>query len=467
MNLLHVEGGTRTVRPYLVWAPYIIWSYDYSYDSAGPMALHRLCHELNEAGQKAYIGKGWATNPVWNAPLWDGPLPDDWIAVYPEIVRGNPWNAPRVARWALNVPGLLGGDKVYDPTEMVFAWDRRFLDGVPLLQVPNYDLGLYHDRHEPRAGELYYVGKGAQGETHGASPITLEMRRDPRAMADVLNHATLLRSFDPASGMNSLAMLSGCPVLLPSGERLEPADFQAEYAEVIAGWPAQLQRFIEITQAPPKICAVIPTRFRPPELEPLLAVLKADGVCVHLTVDPEDSEHRIYRMWNDGADAARAHGARYIAVLNDDISLVPGTLPLFARMFAGHEALRKPSEPPLGALHPEARLEPWALPSDPRVEPTGVLLGCCFFFRADIGIRFDESYRWWYGDNQFDKDLRQAGWLVGRAVGVPYHHRPETSTRRAWDYLGPLTALDRQLWESRGGDRWAVKVQADYGSSYR
>ena len=230
---------------------YIVWSYDYSHASAGPKALHRLCHELNAAGQEAYIGNGWVTNPEWNTPRWDGPT-DDVIAVYPEVVSGNPWNAPHVARWALNEPGRWGGDKVYPVSEMVFTWDRKYLEGVPLLQTPTVDLGIYFDVHATRAGALYFVGKGQRDRLRidgAATEITLAMRQDPRVLAAALNRAEILYSLDEHTGMTQLALLCGCPVVIvPTGQRLKPAGFLDEYLALAAEFPAQLAAFIEITQ---------------------------------------------------------------------------------------------------------------------------------------------------------------------------------------------------------------------------
>ena len=239
-------GGWKTRRPY------IVWSYDYSHASAGPKALHRLCHELNEAGQEAYIGPGWAKNPEWNTPAWLGALPpEEWIAVYPEVVSGNPWQVARVARWALNVPGLLAGDKVYDSAEMVFTWDRVYLDGVPVLQTPTVDLDIYADRHQPRSGALTFANKGQPAvRISGATEISLGMRLDRYALADALNHAEILYSLDDHTGMIQLARLCGCPVVLvTTGERLEPAGFREEYLALAAAFPAQLAEFIRITQA--------------------------------------------------------------------------------------------------------------------------------------------------------------------------------------------------------------------------
>ena len=43
--------------------------------------------------------------------------PNDWIAIYPEIVNGNPLNVPNVVRWFLHTPGFHTGQVAYGPGE--------------------------------------------------------------------------------------------------------------------------------------------------------------------------------------------------------------------------------------------------------------------------------------------------------------------------------------------------------------
>ena len=81
-------------------------------------------------------------------------------------------------------------------------------------------------------------------------PITLAMREDRYALADALKPATMLRSFDPVSAMNYIALLCGCPVqIAPDGERLEPTGFRERYEAECATFPAQLAEFVRITQS--------------------------------------------------------------------------------------------------------------------------------------------------------------------------------------------------------------------------
>ena len=247
---------------------YVVWAFDYSHASTGPKVLHRLCHELNQIGQEAYVGP-WITNPAWDTPVWTDPL-DDAIAVYPEIVRGNPWNAPKVVRWVLNTPGRLGGDTSYDPAEMVFTYSPLFTD-APLLYLPAAETDIYTDRHLPRSGALVWVGKGRRTKTVEGREITYEERLDRYLLADALNRAEVMYSFDTMSGMTDLARLCGCPVVvIPDGaftrddyDRAigwdgigwdeppapwDPDEFRALYLGLMDEFHQQLARFVDVTQ---------------------------------------------------------------------------------------------------------------------------------------------------------------------------------------------------------------------------
>jgi hypothetical protein len=207
---------------------YLVWSFDYYDDSACQKTMHRLCHELNEAGQEAYVAYQ-LRNPAWNTPCHSPPLDGEWIAIYPEIIKGNPWKAPRVVRYVLNNPGRLGGDKVYDSSEIVYVFHESFNDvGVPperILHLPTIELDLYYDRHLPREGAVFYVGKGQQTRDLRGTEITNDLKRDRPLLAETLNRATVMYTFDNVTAMVDIARLCGCPVvLIPDGEH-QPEQF--------------------------------------------------------------------------------------------------------------------------------------------------------------------------------------------------------------------------------------------------
>jgi O-antigen biosynthesis protein len=260
--------------------PYLTWSYDYSHATGGVKVLHRLCHELNEAGQEAYVSG--SPNPEWNTPQ-SGPFPTtdeahhwvagDWIAIYPEVVSGNPWNAPRVVRYVLNNPGKLGGDTTYDPSEIVYVYHPNFDDvgagSDRVLMLPAIELDIYFDRHLPRETPVWYVGKGRKTRDVPGVEITYQIRLDRERLADVLNRATVLYTFDNVTAMVEIARLCGCPVVvIPDGDRAIAADSAAARAEQIAQYAEfgrSLPNFIRVTQAHADQCARCgrPTKRKP------------------------------------------------------------------------------------------------------------------------------------------------------------------------------------------------------------
>ncbi len=194
------------------------------------------------------------------------------------------------------------------------------------------------------------------------------------------------------------------------------------------------------------IAAVIPTRFNPPQLAVLRAQLADDGVRT-IVLPSDEYDHAIYRMWNAGVAMAVAEGADIVAILNDDVSLEPGTVPFLAR------ALR--SDPGVGVVYPDVSADR-GLPPGIRLQDTrgtwgsGGMTGFCFAFKAlEVSATFDSSYYWWYGDDAWEHDVRAEGWRVCRVIGVPVRHTPDGSASRDGARLSPLIAQDRARWEAR------------------
>jgi hypothetical protein len=181
--------------------------------------------------------------------------------------------------------------------------------------------------------------------------------------------------------------------------------------------------------------AVIPSRYEPARLKVLLRVVKQEADVIVLdnghepplvTSDPrvclvDARGDSIYRMWNRGWEMARQRGLVNVAVLNDDIVIVPGTLRLLAR------ALR--AAPRIGCVYPDASVRSGALPSrityTTEWDPAGgrSMTGFCFMFRGELDLPpFDEGMEWWYGDSEFDESVKLAGYGVSRIDGVPIGH---------------------------------------------
>ena len=233
---------------------YVIWGETYSRNSAGLYCLHRLCNDLNERGICAVL----AGDPYPPAENLVAPVvtrhqarqlvKHGFIAVYPEIVRGNPFHAKHVVRWCLNRPGLLGGDRVYAATEKVFSYARAFVPYIqsPLcgkLYLPTIDEDLFFDNGVPaaqRALVCYYTGKTGYkpGFVNPNTAFEITRTRPSRTELGKLFRLTrLLYSFDCTTILIQEALLCGCHVvLIPDGTQSKEDFTNSEFGDAGISW---------------------------------------------------------------------------------------------------------------------------------------------------------------------------------------------------------------------------------------
>ncbi len=223
--------------------PYLIWTPPYQHNSGGIVALHNLAHGLNGRGYTAY--KNCDDPPAHIDPFT--------IAVYPEIVFGNPFQAINRVRWVLNVPGFIGGPKTYDPEELVFVWSKRYLDTPDdrILQVKKMEDDLFNmENTGDRSVDRFWYGKGRnKGIPHspvtaGMEEITYSWPPTRKELADLLKRTRILYTYDDTTQLNWEAVLCGCRIiLLPQGKELTLQDVgEAD------DYDKQLINFISITQ---------------------------------------------------------------------------------------------------------------------------------------------------------------------------------------------------------------------------
>lgn len=221
--------------------PYIIWTPPYFHRSAGIRVLHKLAYLLNKAGQRAfiYINK---TNPKWRVPRISKRkaqklIDQGAIVVYPEIVPGNPLGAKTVARYILNNPGLLGGDKTYDANEILFCYGKHLLqpgmtkDRILVIPAIRTDVFYRDDKVKRNIDYLVYFGKHpVVGNYPKKSIITSTKPSKPAKLGQMLRRCKKLISYDNLTVLTFEATLCGCPVvMIPDGFRtrdeLENAGF--------------------------------------------------------------------------------------------------------------------------------------------------------------------------------------------------------------------------------------------------
>jgi len=222
---------------------FLIASPPYTRIFAGVQVLHDLCHELNVLGFNAAIiffhsGDGqekpyqWAISnrpdlyveghrryqlPVDNPQKHIAEFLENGIMIYPEIIKGNPIGAKRVARYLLNKD-----EKEY-AGEFICAFSRLFHKNPhhTLFKVTTPDFMNTDDtvHWSERRMDATYFGKGPKYVECSLIPDTVlierDWPRDQRQLAVMLKSTRFLFSFDGCSGIHTDAMMCGAvPVIL-------------------------------------------------------------------------------------------------------------------------------------------------------------------------------------------------------------------------------------------------------------
>jgi hypothetical protein len=102
---------------------------------------------------------------------------------------------------------------------------------------------------------------------------------------------------------------------------------------------------------------------------------------VHHIEDFEDIN--IYRWWNKGIDYAEKNGAKYVAILNDDLD--------FDENFVKN-------------MHSKMRLYKYAIVDTANSGNGG---GSAWMMDLTYGLRLNEEFRWWYGDTEIFNRARK------------------------------------------------------------
>lgn len=210
--------------------PIIIVTPDYTHSSNGIAALHHICHTINSLGgdsrllmltDKAIVGGlDHQTNPAWNTPNLqecDKGLVQEGIVIYPEMVKGNPLNAPRVVRWLGHKEGALWDNSMdAQPDDYIMAHSK--------VLRPNADYVLFYPfmnscfnsdgaPPEKRVLNATYIGKGYLFGDVGIIKNTLWIERKwpstQEQLAFILRHVACFYTWDSWSATNVNAIMCG------------------------------------------------------------------------------------------------------------------------------------------------------------------------------------------------------------------------------------------------------------------
>lgn len=231
-------------------SPYYIFGFDYRRSSAGIRVMHMLCDALIRSGYEAYV-----LAEVFSPDLMTPRLTDQVIqhhrdlgvrpiAVYPEVIDGNPLQGSVVVRYLLNKPGFIGGSGAYGENDLYFAYKSDFmLEGMSPEQhlfLPAIDSNIFRPADDPArrcpGSVCYYLGHKRHARLDpsllpaDAIEITLNYPDSWEGLADIFQRCEYLY-LGEASGLAYEAALCGCtPVLVSrdwSSVHPDPQSFTA------------------------------------------------------------------------------------------------------------------------------------------------------------------------------------------------------------------------------------------------
>lgn len=222
---------TKPEHPYYLVAP------AYRDTSSGIVSMHYLCHMLNLNGREAYIYGTDVVNPALKTPLHDpmvarrhmaeGKVP---IAVYPEVVSGNPLGCAVVARYMLNFESFISGKGMEaTASDLMFYYAERLAEArgdvnVDLLCLPTIDIDLFAAAPAGTVREgayLYQNRHPLEQIDYSQLPTGIQLLSVANALslpelAKVLRRAEVLYSYE-WSMTCVIAVLCGCPVIFMPG----------------------------------------------------------------------------------------------------------------------------------------------------------------------------------------------------------------------------------------------------------
>jgi hypothetical protein len=221
------------------------------------------------------------------------------------------------------------------------------------------------------------------------------------------------------------------------------------------------------------IVAIIPTRFDIPSLPALINNIIEDVKDIYIldngldglrraelyrfpkvTILPCDDKS-IYQMWNFGMDTIiKTCGKEsYSAVLNDDIFLLPNTLKTMAGFLDSYSNLV--------AVSPDYNrklVDGFGKLELEFCESTfghGGMAGFAFMIKNKCGIRVDETFKWWYGDDDLVKQILKTGNRVGKIINLPLEHNQGSSFVYRKSELNQYIVSDRFYFNQKYGEnRW-------------
>ncbi|HSH71491.1 MAG TPA: tetratricopeptide repeat protein [Methylophilaceae bacterium] len=288
---------------------FYIWAPNYSDFSSGTKCLHILCDRLNKAGYEAYVTSAIISDhlktPQINSELIQAHKLADrlQIAIYPEVVMGNPLAVPNVVRYLLNKPNFFLKTSwfgSFHKDEHILHYDDSF--AIPWVasegvRVQTVDRSLFTPPTDPntkRSGFLVYshrVAPDLDSIPDWCRPfevISMAYPKPPQELARLYQQAEGLIVYHKTAAAVE-ALLCGCPVIYASGSGLDKSEvFYNGYDDFAAAWNFDKAGYAQMQQS----IASFPTIYDANEKPDFDALESAIGnILTHFkTIEPDALE---------------------------------------------------------------------------------------------------------------------------------------------------------------------------------
>lgn len=232
---------------------FIIYATSYDENSGGTIALHKLCHILNQIGYPAFIfpeivsntqfatlgkqislayfdelvSQNFKSNSALQCPILSArsiteiKSSEAVITIYPEVTDGNPLESKKVVRWLLHDLGFHTGRIIINRGDFIVPYDSEIKKVlIPGCKVSESFLRILHipfDKYNlagvslNRSGIAYCVRKGKGKKfVHPEDNAVIIDGKSHTEIADIFKRVERFYSYDTGTLYSRLAVLCGC-----------------------------------------------------------------------------------------------------------------------------------------------------------------------------------------------------------------------------------------------------------------
>lgn len=222
-------------RPIVIYAP------SFSRMRGGIVVLHKLCYLLNKCGFESYLAPsgyvgGWFWYGYDNTPIVSQHiLEQNFVAVYPELVEGNPLNAKQVIRWILSNDQT--AYRTYGKDDIIYWYDGLYYSdklgfSENELHVIETNKHLFYDKFYNRIGSCYTSRKNNNPTFHHPNDsvsITWEMTDNWELLSNIFNITERFYCYDLFTFLSIQSIMCGCVCIIPNDVVSDPKIYQDHF----------------------------------------------------------------------------------------------------------------------------------------------------------------------------------------------------------------------------------------------